>query len=267
MRFLTLLLIAGILTPSQSQATSFIARPFEEVVKEAPMIVKGIVGETYADWAPAADGQKRIFTFTNLDVKETLKGNHKSEILMRQLGGIKDGQGMVLSGTATFRQGQEVVVMLGDATPDGSHEVWGLMMGKFDIIKNEAGEESISGPGISDDSGGIVDDDHGDNHEHNKEGDVPKRSLKNLRELIQSQASGENNSEKEKDSAKAAQNSKPTRETVSLNDIKKGNGKSQTPAGESTERLQPQGGATGFQVLSVVAILGAILIFVIRRFG
>lgn len=166
-------------------ATSFMARPMSEVVKDAAIIVRGRVGMSYADTV-----NKRIHTFIELAVDETFKGAVAGRsLMMRQLGGTKDGTTLAIDGSARFERGEDVLVLLSDRNSDGSHDVRGLMMAKFTIVRDEQGREILAGPALL--HGGA-----GDGHIHqNSEGvvaqPVPEKwTLEALRRLIASQDSG-----------------------------------------------------------------------------
>jgi hypothetical protein len=94
-------------------ATTFMERSFPDAVKDAPVVVRGRVGTSYANWVTGPDGTRRIFTFIELTVDEVLKGPSaagKRSLTMRELGGEKDGVGMQVAGTAHFNQGEDTVV-------------------------------------------------------------------------------------------------------------------------------------------------------------
>ena len=133
-----------------SWATSFVEQPFPDTVKEAPVLVRGKVGTSYTNWAVGIDGTKRIYTFIDLQLTEALKGPQLgSSVIMRQIGGEKDGIGLEVAGTAHFEKGEDVVVMLGKANEDGSRDVYGLMMGKYNVDRAEDGRECLRGAGLS----------------------------------------------------------------------------------------------------------------------
>jgi hypothetical protein len=140
--------------------TTFAQRPFSEAVQEAPLIVRGTVGERSVDWATDADGTRRIYTFHELRVGEVLKADaaregasavlEKTRLVMREIGGEKDGVGIQVSGAARFEPGEEVVVFLGlPPNPDGSFGVYGLMMAKLQVVRGPSGEELLSGPALA----------------------------------------------------------------------------------------------------------------------
>ena len=105
-------------------ATTFINRPFNDVVKESPLIVRGRAADQYTDWGKGGSS-KAIFTYTQFIITEVLKGDLKeTSILLRQPGGEKDGVELHVPGAAIFNRDEELVVLLGafDAA-DKSYDV------------------------------------------------------------------------------------------------------------------------------------------------
>ena len=147
-KLLTLL----VLIQSVAHATTFFERPFPETVKEAPLVARGKTGASISRWAELNGGGRRIYTYTEFQVEEVLKGslNGARNIFVRELGGEIDGVGMQVSGTAQFRPGEDVVVFLGDrvtstATSEIVYEMHGMMMGKYNVDAKEC----LSGAGLS----------------------------------------------------------------------------------------------------------------------
>jgi len=189
---LTLLVaFGGSLVSAPSHGTSFYPVPFPQEVQEAPVIVRGKTGMSYADWGKGAspDEVRRVYTYFELQIGEVLKGNVSgASLIMRELGGEKDGVGLHVPGAAHFGRGEEVVVFLKEKGPEGVHDVLGMMMGKYIIQTDPDGKEYLVGPGLSgnqavhDDGNGT----HGDAATH------PKWTLNELRQLIQEQAASRN---------------------------------------------------------------------------
>lgn len=163
-------------------ATTFHERPFEETVQDAPIIVRGKIGLSYTNWATGSDGSRRIHTFTELQIDDVLKGPLKPRsIMMRELGGEKDGVGMQVSGTAQFTRGEDVVVFLNSPSNAGSadefYDVRGMMMGKYNVERDPSGKEYLIGAGIT-----------GQGHGHVGEQDDTRRwTIDALRDLVRSQ--------------------------------------------------------------------------------
>ena len=82
-------------------------------------------------------------------MSEVFKGAAQGpKLTIRELGGEKDGIGMQIAGAAQFSRGEDVVVTLGPRNADGTYDVRGLMMAKYSLEKDEAGNEYLNGPGL-----------------------------------------------------------------------------------------------------------------------
>jgi hypothetical protein len=180
--------LAVIFQRAAVQATSFIERPFPEYVSQAPIIVRGKVGMSYSNWGAASDGTKRIYTFTELQSEEVLKGEVKSKtVIMRELGGQKDGIGMEVAGAARFERGEDIVIMLGPVNADGSHDVRGMMMAKYSVEKDSQGREVLDGAGLNSSEHAY----HHDDEEKRAEPSPRIWTLDDLRTLIKNGAARE----------------------------------------------------------------------------
>lgn len=141
-------LLGGIVVAAH--ATTFIEVPFSTSAREAPIIVRARVGESAAGWEADAEGTRRIYTYTELEVQETLKGGLRAgaAIRARELGGKVGDEAMRVAGTARFRPGEDVVVLLGEQAHDGSYPVRGMMMGKLRVTRATDGTERLEGPAL-----------------------------------------------------------------------------------------------------------------------
>jgi hypothetical protein len=188
MKLLPLLLLG-----SAVWATTFLQRPFPETVADAPVIVRGRIGSASSDWGTTAEGQKRIYTMYDLALSEVLKGpvNPDSKTLVvRELGGTKNGIGMQISGTAQFDTGEDVVVLLNNRNPDGSYDVRGMMMGKLNVKQDSNGADTLAGPALAEPKGdGLVHDDTS-NQQQGGSGAANAWTLDRLRHLIDEQKAG-----------------------------------------------------------------------------
>lgn len=259
MRFMPSLLLAFFL-PLAAWATSFMEQPFPETVKEAPIIVRGKVGNSSPEWGLGADGSKRIYTYYQLQVEEVLKGRTAAVSLqMREMGGEKDGMGMHVAGAAQFNRGEDVVVFLGEVNSDGSHDVRGLMMGKYTIQRDESGAEVLNGPGL-----GGKGNDHRVGEGQADPGGPTVWTLDALRQVIRSQ--GEAPSE-------GANSPNPQASPVSkaMASIPAAERQKQTSQAPQLQPVAPEGpgegDASGGRTLWIVAIGFALLLvyFAIRK--
>jgi hypothetical protein len=148
-RFYTVFMTMAILAQwIDGNATTFISRPFEEVVSDAPIIVRGTIGESRGEWIPAADGSKRIHTLTELKVKEVFKGKVPStNITFKEIGGTVGGTSMEISGRAVFNPSEDVVLTLAEKDSNGIYQLVGMSSGRFDINRDEKGQEVLVGMG------------------------------------------------------------------------------------------------------------------------
>lgn len=138
--------------PSGSWSSSFTPPNFPQAIQDAPWIVRGIVGAKTPQWALARSGDKKIYTYIDLNVLEVLKGDLSTgNILVRTLGGKIGKVGLRVAGSAELNVGEEVVLLLrtGETGSSPVYEVQGMMMGKFNLRENHRGEQVLSGPGLS----------------------------------------------------------------------------------------------------------------------
>lgn len=185
-----LLILVSLLVLSPAvHATSFYQRPFPDSVSEAPIIVRGRAGSSVPQWARGPDGVKRIYTFTDFQVSEVLKGKIEEKTLtIKELGGEVGGVGLDVSGTARFEKGEEGVLFLSKSPIDATYLVYGMMMGKYGVERGEGGQEILTGPGL------IEGFQSGESHVHpgggGQDGTDPgkKWTVESLKSLIQSQA-------------------------------------------------------------------------------
>ncbi len=142
-------LIAFFLFSAQAHSTSFDPQPFPDQVEEAPILARGQIGNHFVQWVEEKDQTRRIYTYYEFQVTEVFKGHLPDGVKIREIGGIKDGEGMEISGTAKFDQGEDVILTLGSENTDGSYSLRGMIMGKFNLSKNETGQEIIVGAGLN----------------------------------------------------------------------------------------------------------------------
>lgn len=160
--FLRLWVVSFIWVSTPSEATTFISRPFGKVLEETPLLIRGRAGVSNVVWIPSKDGGKSTATITPVEVIEILKGNlgnlidspqDERKILVRELGGLKEGEGLEIAGTAHFTAGEEVVLTLRPMDENGYYPLIGLSTGRYTIERREDGREYLVGFGIQDQKG------------------------------------------------------------------------------------------------------------------
>jgi hypothetical protein len=113
-RLSPVVLALALLAPSLALGTVVLSLSFEELTARAPLVVQATVHASNTDW----DSEHgKIWTWTELVVKDTLKGERVSTVLVKQPGGIVGAIGQHVSGAATFKDGEEVVLFL-EPAPD-----------------------------------------------------------------------------------------------------------------------------------------------------
>jgi hypothetical protein len=188
---LSLLGAALLIVPTLAAATTFIQQPFPEAVSDAPVIVRGKIGGSTVDSGrTGGDSGQRLYTYYELRVTEPLKGDLQGQekLTMREMGGAKGGVGMHVAGAAQFTTGEEVVVFLNDRNSDGTYDVRGMMMGKYNLRTQADGTEVLTGPGLAGDGKTITTDDTA-NRAQTGTGAASPWSLDRLRQLIDEQKS------------------------------------------------------------------------------
>lgn len=142
--FYKLSLSLFLLSSTLVHGTSFYPVPFPTRVDDAPYVVRGTVIRSQPDWSISRDGKKRIYTFTELQVEEVLKGSLNERVItVKELGGEKDGVGLEIPGTAKFSPGEDIVLFLSARDHDQAFEVRGMSTGKYMIRRDENGKEFI----------------------------------------------------------------------------------------------------------------------------
>jgi len=104
----------------------------ERMTRESHTIVYGTVLSSHAEW----EG-KNIYTYTTIQVRESLKGARSASLTVKQLGGTVGDVGQEVSGTPRLRQGEDVVLFL--IQWQGAYWVHSIVLGKFSIVKQDGG--------------------------------------------------------------------------------------------------------------------------------
>lgn len=149
-RALSIGIVLGILGLSHgSFATQFYPMALKVRVARAPILVRGVVGNSSVREAPGPDGMVRPYTYTEIDVTEVLRGSVTARgVMVREMGGVlPDGVGLDVPGRAEFSNGEDVLLVLSPPAPDGTYDLLGLQMAKYNIEHDGRGEEIVVGPG------------------------------------------------------------------------------------------------------------------------
>jgi hypothetical protein len=116
-------------------ATSVIPISDAELYRRADVVVHGIVVSSDM----IVNGRGWPETVTVIEPLSVLKGTLRGSLVLHQLGGkLPDGRFFKMWGRPEYVPGREVVVFA-IARPDGEHETAEMLLGKFEVRKDEAG--------------------------------------------------------------------------------------------------------------------------------
>ncbi len=128
---ISLIILGSCLYGAISQASMLERWDTARLTQESKSIRIGQVTSRWSSWDP---DKRMVYTYIKLRVDETLKGDSRSEVLIRQPGGQAAGVGMVVHGMASFQKGERALIFL-KHDADGAPTVSGMAQGKY-LIKN-----------------------------------------------------------------------------------------------------------------------------------
>ena len=137
----TLLLIASL----PLSASQFIHQPFDQVAREASLIVRGTVENSWSAWD---DSHEIIFTYATVRVSRYFgETTGPDTIVIREAGGTVDGYTQEAIGFPVIRNGEEVVLMLSSWNDGGAeYRIHAFNQGKYLVKKNAELEVLIEDP-------------------------------------------------------------------------------------------------------------------------
>jgi len=128
-----LLLLVSVGTPVYATVASPLS--FDELVKSSDVVAHGFVVN---QWAEAPEGLPgAVYTYTQVEVAQVLKGVPSKRITLRQFGGELGGYTVKLSGTPIFELGAEVVVFAGRDDDKSPYVSVGLAQGVFYVSRTD----------------------------------------------------------------------------------------------------------------------------------
>ncbi|MCU0700247.1 MAG: hypothetical protein MUC96_27380 [Myxococcaceae bacterium] len=126
--------LLGALLAVPALATVVMSVSVDELIARTPVIVHGTVHRSEVNWDEAHRG---IWTWTEIVVRESLKGKPSTTVLVKQPGGAIGELRQSVSGAARFEPGEEVVLFLEPAIDEpGAFVIMGLSFGKVTLESN-----------------------------------------------------------------------------------------------------------------------------------
>src|SRR5262245_21809652 len=97
-----------------ARATTVIAPDFDSLVGSSDYIVRAVVKSVRLEWRPdpTRPGQRYIGTLVALEVKEVIKGEPPSPLVLDLVGGSLEGKEMVVVDAPRFTVGQESILFV-----------------------------------------------------------------------------------------------------------------------------------------------------------
>lgn len=135
---LSFLLIAAMAIPMA--ASQFIELPFDQVAREATVVVRGTVGPVSSAWN---DDHDVIFSYAPIQVRQYIAGDGPSVLMLREVGGTAEGYTQVAVGFPTLREGQEVVLFLSKWEDSADYRIHAYNQGKY-VVREVRSREYVS---------------------------------------------------------------------------------------------------------------------------
>lgn len=121
--------------------TTVTAPSFDSLVSQADYVVRAVVKSVNAEWQ--VDGANRsIVTKVELTVREVIKGNPPTPLVLDMLGGTIGDTSMVVDGTPTFKVGDEDILFIHGNGQQFSPLV-GLTYGVYPIARDRVSGAEI----------------------------------------------------------------------------------------------------------------------------
>lgn len=138
-------LITAWISLAQSFSATFQNITPEEFFSQVPVVVRAIAKHSESKWGSDEKSNRKIFTYTEFEVIEELKGSLDSNrIMVRELGGELDGIALQVPGAANFESDKEYVVSLTPSNEEGIYRVVSLSQGVLSV-ENHAGQLTVKG--------------------------------------------------------------------------------------------------------------------------
>ncbi len=139
-----LLLPAIALAAICALATTVIPQSIEQLTQQSLLVVAGTAARTWTAWDAE---HAKIYTYTEFTIAKTLKGPALPSVLVRQIGGSRDGITLRVAGVRPLVSGEQAVLFLRAGEPDGSGalSITGLMQGHFHYFQSATGVRLSNG--------------------------------------------------------------------------------------------------------------------------
>ena len=142
---------AGFLVTMPVLGSTVLLMGLDELVEDSDSIIQGEVEAVYSQWD---EEKKLIFTYASIRVDESLKGESRRSLLIRQMGGTVGALTLTVAGMPEFQEDSNVIVFLKDSG-NGTFQVVGMNQGRYVIVEDFA-ISNVSGVDLMNPKTGLV---------------------------------------------------------------------------------------------------------------
>ena len=127
----------AVLVTTVASALTVAAIGLDRLTAESDLIIHCRAVSSHAQWE-----DQNIYTYTTVQVLETLKGNAAGEVTVKQAGGTVDDITAVIDGAPVLRDGEELVLFLREW--EGNYWIHSIVLGKFSVLRNGPAPVALS---------------------------------------------------------------------------------------------------------------------------
>jgi len=129
-----------LIVPLSLSASQFIEQSFDQVAREASLVVRGTVEHTWSAWD---DSHEIIFTYATVRVSRYFgETTGPDTIVVREVGGTVDGYTQEAIGFPVIRRGEDVVLLLARWDDGDEYRIHAYNQGKY-LVKKFGGAKEI----------------------------------------------------------------------------------------------------------------------------
>jgi hypothetical protein len=131
-----------VLVITQGRATTIRPMSVEQMTQVASSVVEAHALNSWSAWNAQ---HTIIYTYTRVQVVNTLKGSPESYMLVKQIGGAAEGYAQQVAGVRHLQPGEDAVLFLYQNNSEpGTHVIVGLMQGQFRASRTKSGQVLVS---------------------------------------------------------------------------------------------------------------------------
>jgi len=127
----------ALLVTTIASALTVAAIGLDQLTAESDLIIHCRALSSHSQWE-----DQNIYTYTNVQVLETLKGTVGGEVMVKQPGGTVGDIGAEIDGAPSLHDGEELVLFLREW--EGNYWIHSIVLGKFSVIRTGASPVALN---------------------------------------------------------------------------------------------------------------------------